>query len=75
MFRLFENRINPYPEAEPSLPPRRFLAFIWACTEGMHGGVAALAALAAGRAAYDAALFAMLGLVVDWLTQTGPDHF
>ena len=75
MFRLFENRINPYPEAEPSLPPRRFLAFIWACTEGMRGGVAALAALAAGRAAYDAALFAMLGLVVDWLTQTGPDHF
>ncbi|MGE0497420.1 MAG: ABC transporter ATP-binding protein [Ramlibacter sp.] len=67
MFRLFEKLLHPYPEAEPTLPPKGFLAFVWACTAGLRGYIATLALLGAAIAAYEAMLFAMLGHVVDWL--------
>ncbi|MBX3657838.1 MAG: ABC transporter ATP-binding protein [Ramlibacter sp.] len=72
MFRLFEKLLAPYPEAEPSLPPRGFLAFVWACTDGLRGYIATLALLGAAISAYEALLFAMLGHVVDWLGRVQP---
>lgn len=72
MFRLFEKLLPPYPEAEPPLPPKGFFAFVWACTAGLRGYIASLAALSAVIAAYEAFLFAMLGYVVDWLGRVQP---
>ena len=72
MFRFFENRLDFYPAAEPALPPRRLVPFVWACTQGMRGLIALLTVLAALRAAFDALLFALLGRVVDWIGQADP---
>ncbi|AEG92578.1 ABC transporter ATP-binding protein [Ramlibacter tataouinensis] len=72
MFRLFEKLLHPYPEAEPPLPPKRFLPFVWACTRGLRGYIAWLALLSATVSAYEAALFWMLGRIVDWLGNVQP---
>ncbi|RYY81582.1 MAG: ABC transporter ATP-binding protein, partial [Comamonadaceae bacterium] len=36
----------PYPVAEPALPPKRFVAFVWACTQGLRGYIGWLACYA-----------------------------
>ena len=73
MFKYFENRLPPYPPAEPHLPPKGFMAFVWDCTRGLRGYVAAMAGLSAAIAIYEALLFAVLGRVVDWLSTVAPD--
>ncbi|MDN4588307.1 multidrug ABC transporter ATP-binding protein [Xenophilus aerolatus] len=72
MFRFFEKLLSPYPPAEPALPPKGFFAFLWACTDGVRGKIAWLAALTAAMSAFEALLFAMLGRVVDWLSGIQP---
>ncbi|MDM0030917.1 ABC transporter ATP-binding protein [Variovorax sp. J22P271] len=67
MFRFFEKLLPAYPAAEPELPPRGLLAFLWACTQGLRGKIAAMALLTAAMSAFEALLFAMLGRIVDWL--------
>lgn len=68
MFRFFESQLPPYPAAEPHLPPKAFLAFVWDGTRGLRGYVAAMAGLSAAIAIYEALLFAVLGVVVDWIS-------
>ena len=72
MFKYFEDRLPPYPPAEPHLPPKGFLAFVWDCTGGLRGYVGAMAALSAAIAVYEAFLFAVLGRIVDWLSTVAP---
>ena len=72
MLGYFEKRLPPYPDPEPHLPPKGFMAFVWAATPGVRGYVATLAVLSAAISVYDALLFAMLGRVVDWLGQVTP---
>ncbi|PJI97493.1 ATP-binding cassette subfamily B multidrug efflux pump [Acidovorax sp. 69] len=72
MFRFFESRLPPYPPAEPHLPPKDFMAFVWDGTRGLRGYVAAMAGLSAAIAMYEALLFAVLGHVVDWLSTIAP---
>ena len=74
MFRFFERLLHPYPAAEPDLPPRGFLAFLWACTAGLRGAILAMALLTAAMSAFEALLFAMLGRVVDWLGGVQPSQ-
>ena len=68
----FERLLPPYPDPEPGLPPKGFLAFVWSATTGLRGFIGLMALLSAGTAVYDALLFALLGLVVDWLGQIAP---
>jgi len=70
VFQYFENRVPPYPSTEPTLPPKGFMAFVWACTQGLRGHVMAMAALSAAIAVYEAILFSVLGHLVDWLSGT-----
>ncbi|MFY3386782.1 ABC transporter ATP-binding protein [Paracidovorax sp. MALMAid1276] len=72
MLKYFESRLPPYPPAEPHLPPKAFMAFVWDGTRGLRGYVAAMAGLSAAIAVYEAMLFAVLGHVVDWLSTTAP---
>ena len=72
MLGYFEKRLPPSPDPEPRLPPKGFMAFVWAATPGVRGYVATLAVLSAAISVYDALLFAMLGRVVDWLGQVTP---
>lgn len=73
MYRLFEKLLHPYPEAEPPELPKSFFSFVWACTAGLRGYLVLLAFLSAAISAWDAWLFAILGQVVDWLTQASPE--
>lgn len=72
MFRLFENLVNPYPDAVPASPPRGFFAFLWAGTAGLRPFIAGMTAMTAIIGAFEALLFAMLGRVVDWLAKVEP---
>ena len=72
MFRAFEKRLHPYPVAEPEPSPPGVFAFLWDCTTGVRGSMLAMALLTAAISAFDALLFAILGLVVDWLGQVDP---
>ena len=72
IFKKFERLLHAFPEAEPHLPPKRFAAFIWACSDGARGALLAMALLSSAIAAFEALLFAALGRMVDWLTVTQP---
>jgi len=74
VFRWFEKLLHPYPEAEPGLPPKGFLPFVWACTLGLRGYIATLALLSAAISVYEAWLFALLGHIVDWLGAVRPER-
>ena len=67
MFLFFEKLLHPYPPDEPALPPQGLFPFLWACTRGLRGKVAAMAVLTAVMSAFEALLFAILGRIVDWL--------
>jgi ATP-binding cassette subfamily B multidrug efflux pump len=71
---LFEKAVDPYPAANPAVPPRGFLAFVWQGTEGMRGLIAGMKLCTAAVGAFEALLFAMLGQVVDGLAAIDPAH-
>ncbi len=75
LLKRFEKLLHAYPDAEPVLPPKGFIAFIWAASEGARGYILLLAGLSASMAIFDALLFAMLGRIVDWLSVTPPAAF
>ncbi|KUZ63792.1 multidrug ABC transporter ATP-binding protein [Burkholderia ubonensis] len=75
MFSWFERRLPTFPLEDPVTPPKGFFAFVWACTRGARGWVFLIALTSAALAAYEAALFAMMGHVVDWLSSPTPADF
>ena len=72
MFRYFERLVHPYPDAPPPAPPRGFLAFMWACSQGLRPYLLATAVLTAFIGAFEALLFSMMGSIVDWLSTVPP---
>ena len=67
MLRHFETRVDPYPEdGQPPLP-RGLMPFLWACTRGMRGYLAAMTLITAAIGVFEALLFALIGRIVDWL--------
>lgn len=74
MLSWFETRVDPYPETPPSPPPKGFLAFVWAGTQGMRPWLLAMTLLTASIGAFEALLFNMMGGIVDWLSNTPKDQ-
>ena len=72
MFQFFERLVLPYPDAEPTPPPKRFFPFMWACTRGLRPYLLAMTLFTAVIGAFEALLFAFLGRIVDWLGATTP---
>jgi ATP-binding cassette subfamily B multidrug efflux pump len=72
LFSWFEKRVDPYPDTPPPQPPQGFFAFVWSATAGMRPLILGMTLLTALFGAFEALLFAMLGSVVDWLSQTAP---
>ncbi|MDP9046006.1 MAG: ABC transporter ATP-binding protein/permease [Pseudomonadota bacterium] len=72
MFPIFERLVAPYPDTDPVPPPRRFFAFLWACTQGLRPYLLAMTLCSALIGVFEAVLFAFLGRVVDWLGATTP---
>ncbi|MFC5757074.1 MULTISPECIES: ABC transporter ATP-binding protein [unclassified Rhizobium] len=68
MFGWFEQRLNPFPSAEPVAPPKGLFAFCWHYTKPAAGWLALMAFLTALIAVGEVALFQFLGDIVDWLT-------
>ena len=74
MLSFFEKRVDPYPEGDPATPPQGFAAFLWSATQGMRPLILGMTLCTAAIGMFEALLFAMLGNVVDWLTQTPMDE-
>lgn len=74
MLGFFEKLLYPFPASEPSPPPRGFFAFLWACTQGVRGKIAAMAILTMIMSALEVLLIAMLGHIVDWLSVQVPSR-
>ena len=74
MFAAFEKLLDPYPNEPVAAPPRSFFAFVWACSAGARGLVAAMTVLTALTGVFEAVLFSMLGRVVDWLAKVQPSQ-
>ena len=72
MYQWFENRINPFPEALIQAPPKRFWPFAWACTKGMRPYIVGMTLFTGLIGAFEGFLFALIGKVVDKLSQTTP---
>jgi ATP-binding cassette subfamily B multidrug efflux pump len=72
VFRKFESLVQTYPDTKPATPPRAFFAFLWDCTRGMRPWIFGMTFCGAIIAAFEALLFAMLGRVVDWLSEVEP---
>ncbi len=73
MFRWFESRLDPFPTAEPTQPPKSLLAFCHHYTRGAWRPIAIMAALTSTMAVVEVSLFGFLGNIVDWLSQYSPD--
>ena len=67
IFSWFENRLNPYPESNPTTPEKGLFRFIWSSIDGMKGWIFLLAVLTVGTGVMEALLFQFMGLLVDWL--------
>jgi ATP-binding cassette subfamily B multidrug efflux pump len=74
VLRRFERLVDPYPPSEPAGLPRRFVAFLWACTVGLRRYLLALVLLTAVLGAFEALLFSMMGSVVDSLASVPPSQ-
>ena len=72
MLGWFEKLLYPYPDTAPKPPPARFLAFVWACTQGLRLHLLAMTVLTALIGAFEALLFAVMGHIVDWLGRVPP---
>lgn len=74
MLKFFENLIHPYPDAVPGPAPKTLFGFLWACSNGLRRHILVMAALTALMGVFEAALFGMLGKMVDWLAHVEPDR-
>lgn len=68
LFRWFESLVNPFPAAPFNTPPNHFWAFVWSCTKGLRPYIVCMTILTACIGAFEALLFAMMGKVVDRLS-------
>ena len=73
MLRWFENLLNPFPAKEIAPPPNLLWPFLWACTKGSRLFIFVMTLFTALIGGFEALLFAVMGKVVDWLSNTSPD--
>ena len=72
MYSAFEKLLDPYPDEQPTPPPRGLFPFVWTCIAGARRLVLGMILLTASIGVFEAYLFNMLGDVVDWLGRTQP---
>lgn len=72
MFNWFQQLAKPFPDALITTPPKNFWRFAWDCTEGMRPFLLGMTVFTGLIGAFEALLFAMMGKVVDWLSDIPP---
>ncbi len=76
MLKWFEKRVNPYPMEDLNKPlPTTFFAFVWQASKGVRPYLLFLVLCTAGAASFEALLYAKIGDLVTWLSQTAPQDF
>jgi ATP-binding cassette subfamily B multidrug efflux pump len=75
MFRWFENRLNPFPPAEPVEPPRTLVAFCLHYTKGAWPFIVVAALFNTTIAIAEVGMFGFLGSIVDWLSAQNRETF
>jgi ATP-binding cassette, subfamily B, multidrug efflux pump len=73
MFKWFQNLATPFPEQLISTPSKNFWTFAWSCTAGLRPYLFGMTLFTGLIAAFEAALFAMMGKIVDWLSSVPKD--
>jgi ATP-binding cassette subfamily B multidrug efflux pump len=73
MFKWFQNLASPFPEALITTPSKNFWTFAWSCTQGLRPYLLGMTIFTGLIAAFEAALFAMMGKIVDWLSNVPKD--
>lgn len=73
MFKWFQNLASPFPDALIATPSKKFWTFAWTCTQGLRPYLLGMTIFTGFIAAFEAALFAMMGKVVDWLSNVPKD--
>jgi ATP-binding cassette, subfamily B, multidrug efflux pump len=68
MFKWFQNLASPFPEQLITTPSKNFWTFAWGCTQGLRPYLLGMTIFTGLIAAFEAALFAMMGKIVDWLS-------
>ncbi|OJH43037.1 ABC transporter ATP-binding protein [Paracoccus sp. SM22M-07] len=75
MFGWFERRIDPYPMAEPTMPPATLFRFVLHYSRGAIPWLVLLAIGSAIIAVIELTLFGWLGTLIDRLADTPRDQF
>ena len=75
LFRHFEQRLDPFPPAEPTEPPKGLVAFCWHFTKPAWGWILVMAVLTALIAIVEVWLFGFLGNIIDWLSAQSRETF
>ena len=75
MFSTFDRLIDPFPPEEPRRASPRFFRFVWECSQGVRGLLAGLVVATACIGAFEAALFTVMGRIVDWLGSVPADRW
>ena len=75
MLSWFESRLNAYPLAEPTEPPKGLLAFCLHYSHGAKKWLAAMTVLGASIALLEISLFGFMGSIVDWLSAADRETF
>lgn len=73
MLRWFENLLNPFPVKEIPPAPNALWPFLWQCTQGSRLLILVMTLFTALLGGFEAILFAVMGKVVDWLSQAPPE--
>ncbi len=74
-FRWLETRQEPFPEAQPVMPPVGFVPFVLHYSKPFWPLILASSVLATVVALIEVSLFAFLGSLVDWLATTNRATF
>src|SRR5262245_39227536 len=75
MFSWFERRLDPFPAAEPTEPPKTLVAFCLHYTRGSWPFIAIAATLNTLIALAEVWMFTFLGSIVDWLSAQNRETF
>lgn len=75
MLGFFERLTRPFPENEPTQPPKGLLAFCRHYTKGMEWPLLVMSISSAVLAILEVSLFSFMGQLVDWLVMKNPDSF
>ncbi|MAT34507.1 MAG: multidrug ABC transporter ATP-binding protein [Ponticaulis sp.] len=73
MFHFFESRVEPFPEEANPTPPDTLVGFCWHYVKNAAGWILLVTLLTTLTSIGQVSLFALLGVIVDWLTGTAPE--